>query len=47
MFANGNSYGNSQSDLSTTNGGSLEAGLVSPTPRWFLPVKVWHPRPGK
>lgn len=34
-----NDLGNSASDTGTA--------LVTPVPAWFMPVMVWHPRPGK
>ena len=48
MFANGNSYGTSNAmDLGGSCANDLGWSLLLPTPRWFLPVMVWHPRPGK
>ena len=31
-------------DLGSASANDLGESLVSATPRWFLPVVVWHPR---
>ena len=47
MFSNGNSYGVTNATDLGECASDTGARPVSPTPRWFLAVTVWRPRPGK
>lgn len=45
MLNGSSNYGGScANDLGSSDTGAV---ALQPVPRWFMPVRVWHPRPGK